>query len=375
MQNIKNITTLFLDIGGVLLSNGWDYNFRKKAAAHFHLDWDVFDDIHESMAPLFEVGKISLDDYLNRVVFYTNRDFTRTEFKDFMYSLSTSDSEMIAFIKKLKSQYKLKIIAVSNESRELNDYRIKTFKLYEIFDFFVSSCYVHFSKPDATIFQIALDGAQVPIEEIVYIDNTELFTNIATDLGITSIYHQDYKSTVKALADLGLSVPQKNINKEFSDSTVKQIKILGIASDHGGFELKIKLMELLEKAGYTLKDYGAYQLHKDDDYPDFVIPLSQAVANGEIERGIAICGSGVGACIVANKIDGVRSALITDAFSAQQGVEDDDMNIMCLGGNITGPALAWKLVQLFLNARFKNEERFIRRLNKVTAIENGNVQI
>ncbi|MBK7108620.1 MAG: RpiB/LacA/LacB family sugar-phosphate isomerase [Bacteroidetes bacterium] len=153
------------------------------------------------------------------------------------------------------------------------------------------------------------------------------------------------------------------------------MKILGIASDHGGFELKIKLMELLEKAGYTLKDYGAYQLHKDDDYPDFVIPLSQAVANGEIERGIAVCGSGVGACIVANKIDGVRSALITDAFSAQQGVEDDDMNIMCLGGNITGPALAWKLVQLFLNARFKNEERFIRRLNKVTAIENGNVQI
>ncbi|HET8963320.1 MAG TPA: RpiB/LacA/LacB family sugar-phosphate isomerase, partial [Chitinophagales bacterium] len=294
MPNLKNITTLFLDIGGVLLSNGWDHIFRKKATAHFHLDWDVFEDLHKSMAPIFELGKISLDEYLNRVIFYTNRDFTRTEFKEYMYSLSTVDTEMIAFIKKLKSRYNLKIIAVSNESREINDYRIHTFKLNEIFDFFVSSCFVHFRKPDATIFQIAFDGAQVPIEEIVYIDNTELFTKIATDLGIKSIHHTSLKSTAKALSNLGLSLPQKNINKEFSNSTLKQLTNIGIAADHGGFELKITLMELLDKDGYTLQDFGAYHLNKEDDYPDFVIPLSKAVANGEIERGIAICGSGVG---------------------------------------------------------------------------------
>lgn len=144
---------------------------------------------------------------------------------------------------------------------------------------------------------------------------------------------------------------------------------IGIAADHGGFELKEQLVLLLKTAGYEVKDFGAYQLNPGDDYPDFVIPLSQAVSTGEVVRGIAICGSGVGACIAANKVVGTRSALITDSFSAHQGVEDDNMNIMCLGGNITGPALAWELVQLFLNANFKNEKRFIRRLNKVAIIE------
>lgn len=147
------------------------------------------------------------------------------------------------------------------------------------------------------------------------------------------------------------------------------MKAIGIASDHGGFELKVQLIELLKTAGYEIKDFGAYQLNVDDDYPDFVIPLSQAIAKGEITRGIAICGSGVGACIAANKVDGVRSALITDSFSAHQGVEDDNMNVMCLGGNVTGHALAWELTQLFLNARFKNEERFLRRLDKVALLE------
>lgn len=148
---------------------------------------------------------------------------------------------------------------------------------------------------------------------------------------------------------------------------------IGIAADHGGFELKEQLVSLLKTAGYEVKDFGAYQLNRGDDYPDFVIPLSLAVSNGEITRGIAICGSGVGACIAANKIAGARAALITDSFSAHQGVEDDNMNIMCLGGNISGPALAWELVQLFLNANFKNEERFIRRLNKVAIIERNKV--
>lgn len=143
------------------------------------------------------------------------------------------------------------------------------------------------------------------------------------------------------------------------------MKTIGIAADHGGFELKVELLELLKAAGYEIKDFGAHQLNKDDDYPDYVLPMAAAVAEGEIIRGIAICGSGVGACIAANKVVGVRSALITDSFSAHQGVEDDDMNVMCLGGNVTGSALAWELVQLFLNATFKQEERFVRRLEKV----------
>lgn len=147
------------------------------------------------------------------------------------------------------------------------------------------------------------------------------------------------------------------------------MKAIGIASDHGGFELKVQLVALLKAANYKIKDFGAYQLNADDDYPDFVIPMSMALAKGEISKGIAICGSGVGACIAANKVAGVRSALITDSFSAHQGVEDDNMNVMCLGGHITGHALAWELVQFFLNAEFKNEERFKRRLNKVAILE------
>lgn len=153
----------------------------------------------------------------------------------------------------------------------------------------------------------------------------------------------------------------------------KEKILIGIASDHGGFDLKEQLVELLKIAGYEIKDFGAYQLNEGDDYPDFVIPLAKAMAKDEISRGIAICGSGVGACIAANKVDGVRAALITDSFSAHQGVEDDNMNILCLGGNITGHALAWELVQIFLNARFKNGERFLRRLNKVALLERNNI--
>jgi ribose 5-phosphate isomerase B len=144
---------------------------------------------------------------------------------------------------------------------------------------------------------------------------------------------------------------------------------LGIAADHGGFELKEHLVALLKEAGYEVLDFGAHRLTPEDDYPDFVIPLARAVARGEVERGLAICGSGVGACVAANKVAGARAALITDAFSAHQGVEDDDMNIMCLGGRVTGWALAWDLTQTFLQARFKAAERFTRRLGKIAEIE------
>jgi ribose 5-phosphate isomerase B len=144
---------------------------------------------------------------------------------------------------------------------------------------------------------------------------------------------------------------------------------LGIAADHGGFELKRVLIDKLATAGYNIKDFGAHQLDGGDDYPDFVVPMALAVAKGEINRGIAICGSGVGACVVANKVPGIRAALITDHFSAHQGVEDDDMNIMCLGGRVTGSALAWDLVQAFLEAHFEGKERYLRRLRKVADMD------
>jgi ribose 5-phosphate isomerase B len=145
--------------------------------------------------------------------------------------------------------------------------------------------------------------------------------------------------------------------------------LIGIGADHGGFELKVQLIASLKAAGYEVVDFGAYELDIGDDYPDFVVPLARAVAKGEVVRGLAICGSGVGACIAANKIPGVRAALITDSFSAHQGVEDDDMNVMCLGGRVTGDALSLDLVWTFLNAHFIESERFRRRLAKVAALE------
>jgi ribose 5-phosphate isomerase B len=142
-----------------------------------------------------------------------------------------------------------------------------------------------------------------------------------------------------------------------------------IAADHGGFELKAQLTAALKAAGYEVVDFGAYELVVGDDYPDFVAPLAMAVARGEVNRGLAICGSGVGACVASNKTPDVRAALITDCFSAHQGVEDDDMNVMCLGGMVTGYVLSWDLVQTFLNAYFKGAERFNRRLAKVAVLE------
>ncbi|HVM59322.1 MAG TPA: RpiB/LacA/LacB family sugar-phosphate isomerase [Verrucomicrobiae bacterium] len=144
---------------------------------------------------------------------------------------------------------------------------------------------------------------------------------------------------------------------------------IGIATDHGGFELKEKLAARLRAAGHVVTDFGAHELKQDDDYPDYVIPLARAVAAGEVERGVAVCGSGVGASVCANKIKGVRSALIEDHFSARQGVEDDHMNLICLGGRTTGPEVAWDLVETFLSAEFSQAPRHLRRLKKVAALE------
>lgn len=146
-------------------------------------------------------------------------------------------------------------------------------------------------------------------------------------------------------------------------------KRIGIAADHGGFDLKTRLAAALKSDGYEVVDFGAYGLENEDDYPDFVIPMAKAVALGEVMRGLAICGSGVGACVAANKVAGAKAALITDPFSAHQGVEDDNINIMCIGGWVIGYALSLELVKIFLGAKFKGEERFKRRLAKVEELE------
>ncbi len=144
---------------------------------------------------------------------------------------------------------------------------------------------------------------------------------------------------------------------------------VGIATDHGGFGLKEELVAQLRGAGHEVVDFGSHKLKFDDDYPDYVIPLANAVASGQVTRGIAICGSGVGASVCANKIPGVRASLIHDHFSARQGVEDDHMNVLCMGGRTVGPAVAWDLVQTFLAAGYTQAERHLRRLGKVAALE------
>lgn len=144
---------------------------------------------------------------------------------------------------------------------------------------------------------------------------------------------------------------------------------IGIAADHGGFELKETLMVFLIDNGFSVVDYGAFKLENSDDYPDFILPLAKALSANEVDRAVAVCGSGVGAAIAANKISGVRAALINDYFSAHQGVEDDDMNMICFGGRVTGFAAAQEYVLSFLNARFSGKERHLRRLNKVKALE------
>lgn len=140
---------------------------------------------------------------------------------------------------------------------------------------------------------------------------------------------------------------------------------IGVAADHGGFSLKESLSEMLREAGHEVVDFGAYSIDLGDDYPDYVLPLAHALADREVDRGIAVCGSGVGASVAGNKVPGVRAALVVDSFSAHQGVEDDNMNMICLGGRVLGPALAKELVETFLGARFTEAERHKRRLAKI----------
>jgi ribose 5-phosphate isomerase B len=152
------------------------------------------------------------------------------------------------------------------------------------------------------------------------------------------------------------------------------MKRIGVAADHAGFELKEYVRKMLIETGHEVIDFGNATLNPADDYPDYVIPLAQAIANGKADRGIAVCGSGVGASIAANKMAGVRACLIHEKFSAKQGVEDDDMNMICLGGRVVDHTLAWELITIFLASEFSGAERHVRRLAKVAALENNKIQ-
>ena len=200
----QTITCVFLDIGGVLLTDGWDHHARKRAAKHFKLEWAEMENRHHLNFATNEEGKLTLDEYLGRVVFYQKRPFTRAQFKRFMFAQSKAYPEMIELFAKLKVRYGLKIAVVSNEARELNAYRIRKFKLDRFVDAFISSCFVHIRKPDEDIFRLALDIAQAPARQVLYIENTPMFVQIAEGLGIRSILHTDYKSTCAKLASFGL---------------------------------------------------------------------------------------------------------------------------------------------------------------------------
>jgi putative hydrolase of the HAD superfamily len=198
------ITTLFLDIGGVLLTDGWDHHARKRAATHFNLELAEMENRHHLTFDTYEEGKLTLEEYLGRVVFYRKRRFTRAQFRHFLFAQSKPYPQMIQLVRALKAKYGLRIAVVSNEARELNAFRIRKFKLAGFVDSFISSCFVHVRKPDADIFRLALDIAQAPARQVVYIEDTPMFVQIAEVLGIQSILHTDYRSTCAKLASFGL---------------------------------------------------------------------------------------------------------------------------------------------------------------------------
>jgi len=204
MGTAAEITCLFVDIGGVLLTDGWPHAARALASRKFDLHLDEWESRHHEAFETYEMGKLSLDDYLTRVVFYTDRSFSSAQFKEFMFAQTQPFPNMIELVRKLKAKYGLKIVVVSNEAREINAYRIRTFKLNEFVDVFISSCFVRLRKPDADIFRLALDVVQTPASQIVYIENTPMFVQIAESLGLQSILHTDYNTTRSKLAEFGL---------------------------------------------------------------------------------------------------------------------------------------------------------------------------
>lgn len=203
---MASITTLFLDVGGVLGTNGWDRQARERAAKQFNLDRAEVDERHHLTFDTYEEGKLSLDEYLSRTIFYEQRTFSRDEFKAFMLAQSVPYPQVIELVRKLKSRYRLKVAVVSNEGRELMTHRIPAFGLVDFVDFFVVSSFVHFRKPDADIYRIALDIAQVPPSQVAYLEDRPMFVDVAQGLGIHAIQHVNYESTRAALSGIGLSL-------------------------------------------------------------------------------------------------------------------------------------------------------------------------
>lgn len=205
MMPMQPIKALFLDIGGVLLTNGWDRQARRRAAELFELDYEQLNERHHLTFDTYESGKLSLEEYLKRIVFYEKRAFSSLEFTRFIMEQSQPHPDMIALVSQLKQTYGLKLVAVNNEAREINAYRIRQFGLDSFIDAFVSSCYVHLRKPDVDIFRLALDVAQVEPEQVVYVDDRAMFVQVARTLGMHCVHHTAYASTVGAFHSLGLN--------------------------------------------------------------------------------------------------------------------------------------------------------------------------
>lgn len=201
---MPRIKTLFTDVGGVLLTNGWDRRTRAAASEKFNLNQAEVDQRHHLTFDTYEIGKLSLDDYLDRIVFYEPRDFSKDDFKQFMYAQSKPYPDMLELVKQTKARHGIKVGVISNEGRELTEYRIRKFALDGFVDFFVSSCFVRFRKPDRDIFRMALDLAQSSPEESAYLEDRQIFYEVASSLGIRAILHKSCAETRAALAELGL---------------------------------------------------------------------------------------------------------------------------------------------------------------------------
>jgi putative hydrolase of the HAD superfamily len=204
MTQAAAVKCLFVDVGGVLLTNGWDHHARRRAAKNFKLAWPEMEERHRLTFETHEEGKLTFEEYLSQVVFYEKRSFTRAQFRQFMFTQSKPYPDMLELVARLKARYGLRVAVVSNESREVNVYRIRKFKLDSFVDSFISSCFVHIRKPDPDIFRLALDIAQTPARHVLYLENTPMFVEIAEGLGIRSILHVAYKSTCAQLASFGL---------------------------------------------------------------------------------------------------------------------------------------------------------------------------
>jgi putative hydrolase of the HAD superfamily len=204
-MSAPRITTLFTDIGGVLLTNGWDRKARKLACETFSLDYEEVNERHHLTFDTFEEGKLSLDEYLARVVFYEARSFSRDDFKTFMFAQSQPFPEMIDLLRDLKARHGLLVAAVSNEGRELIMHRIQTFDLASVIDFFIVSCFVHFRKPDTDIFKVALDIAQTPADQVAYLEDRPMFVQVANGMNLRGVHHTGLETTKAALAEMGLA--------------------------------------------------------------------------------------------------------------------------------------------------------------------------